>query len=332
MSWANPEWFWALLLLPLLIGLQVWYHRSERQAAVTFSSNIHFGAMPGNLRARWGPWVGYTLQMIALVLLIAALARPQVSDVAFERDAEGIDIMLVLDISSSMLAEDLQPNRLEAVKQVASRFVDAREDDRIGLVVFARHGITLSPLTMDHYMLQNHIDQVDPGMVQDGTAIGMGLASAINRLRHSDAESRVIILLTDGENNAGEIDPLTAGQMATSLDMRVYTIGASADGQTAPYPVEDPVFGERHHQVPIAIDEQMMTRIAEQTGGRYFRATDNESLQQVYDEIDRMERSPVEEAVYTEQKDIYARFMLPAIVLLVLSVLCNKMLLRFEPA
>jgi Ca-activated chloride channel homolog len=229
-----------------------------------------------------------------------------------------------------MLAEDMSPNRLVAVKEVASGFIDRRESDRIGLVVFARESFTLVPPTLDYNLLQRQLEQVDLGMVRDGTAIGMGLATAVNRLRNSDAESRVIILLTDGENNAGAIDPVTAGELAAAFGVRVYTIGASTDARTAPYPVRDPLRGTRYHEIRVDIDEQMMRTIAEQTGGRYFRATDNESLEQVYREIDEMERSEFEETVWHEYYDRYQDFLFGGVILLMLSLVCDRWLFRTE--
>lgn len=197
-------------------------------------------------------------------------------------------------------------------------------------MVFARESFTVVPPTLDYNLLQHQLDQVDLGMVRDGTAIGMGLATAVNRLRNSDAESRVIILLTDGENNAGEIDPLTAGELAATFGLRVYTIGASTDARTAPYPVQDPIRGTRYHDIRVEIDEEMMRTIAETTGGRYFRATDNETLEQVYREIDEMEQSEFEEIVYYEFADLYQGFLGWGMLLLILSFVCDRWLFRIE--
>ncbi|MEX0686928.1 MAG: VWA domain-containing protein [Balneolales bacterium] len=328
MIWANPEWFWALLVLPLIGGSQIWYYLKKRYANLTFSDVDSMKNLPGNWRAH-GLWATSLLQLTSVLLIILALARPQHEDVIVERNVEGIDIMLVVDISSSMLAEDLKPNRLEAVKEVASGFIDQRESDRIGLVIFARESFTVCPLTLDYPLVKSHINKVDLGMVRDGTAIGMGLATAVNRLNQSEADSRVIILLTDGENNAGEIDPITAGELAEAHGIRVYTIGASTEG-TAPYPVDDPIFGRRYHNVRVDIDDEMMTQIAERTGGSYFRATDTESLRQVYDEISEMETSEVEELRYTDVKDLYPRFLFPGILLIILSVIGDKLIFRTD--
>lgn len=327
MIWANPEWFWALLLIPFIAALQYWHYRSGRNPRLAFSNTGLFKDLPGNERARFF-WAPYAMQLIAIALIITALARPQERNVIVERDVEGIDIMLVLDISSSMLAEDLEPNRLIAVKEAASRFVDRRENDRIGVVIFARESFTVAPPTLDYRLLHQQIDAIDLGMVRDGTAIGMGLATAINRLKDSDAESRVILLLTDGENNAGEIDPLTAGQLAEAYGIRVHTIGASVDAPTAPYPVNDPIFGTRYHEIPVQIDEDMMRQIAENTGGRYFRATDNISLDEVYAEIDAMETSKIEETIYRDYQDRYNRYLFPGLILMVISIFSNSLLFR----
>ena len=329
MIWDNPAWFWALLIVPVILWIRYRYYMRRQMAYVTFSDTSDLDLFKGNWRS-YGVFAGLFLQLIALILIITALARPQNEQVYTERHTEGIDIMLVLDISSSMLAEDLQPNRLLAVKDVASDFVARRGSDRIGLVIFARESFTVVPPTLDHHLLQQQLDQVDLGMVRDGTAIGMGLATAVNRLRNSDAESKVVILLTDGENNAGEIDPLTAGELAATFGLRVYTIGASTDARTAPYPVQDPIRGTRYHDIRVEIDEEMMRTIAETTGGRYFRATDNESLEQVYREIDHMEQSKFEETVYQEYADLYKGFLGWGMILLLLSFVCDRWLFRIE--
>ena len=329
MIWDNPEWFWALLIIPVIIWMRYRYYKRRQMAYVTYSDTSDLEVLTGNWRS-YGVYSGFLLQIAAIILIITALARPQDEQVYTERHVEGIDIMLVLDISSSMLAEDLQPNRLLAVKEVASDFVDRRVSDRIGLVVFARESFTVVPPTLDHNLLQHQLEQVDLGMVRDGTAIGMGLATAVNRLRNSDAESRVIILLTDGENNAGEIDPITAGELAATFGLRVYTIGASTDARTAPYPVQDPLRGTRYHEIRVEIDEEMMRTIAGTTGGRYFRATDNESLEQVYQEIDEMEQSEFDEVVYQEFSELYKGFLGWGMILMLLSFVCDRWLFRTE--
>lgn len=329
MIWDNPAWFWALLIIPVILWMQYRYYKRRQRAYITYSDTSDLDILDGNWRS-YGVFSGFFLQIAAVILLIIAMARPQHEQVYTERHVEGIDIMLVIDISSSMLAEDMQPNRLQAVKEVAANFASRRESDRIGLVVFARESFTVVPPTLDKNLLQTQLDQVDLGMVRDGTAIGMGLATAANRLKDSEAESRVIILLTDGENNAGEIDPLTAGELAATFGLKVYTIGASTDAPTAPYPVNDPIRGTRYHEIRVEIDEEMMRSIAQNTGGRFFSATDNESLEQVYSEVDEMEQSEFEEEVYQEYADLYQGFLGWGIILLVLSFICERWLFRTE--
>lgn len=329
MIWASPIWFWALLLIPVVAGFQYWNYRKKRLLHLSFSDTSSLKNLPGNTRAQFF-WIPSALQLLAITFVILALARPQDQNVIVEREVEGIDIMLVLDISSSMLAEDLQPNRLIACKAAAEDFIRNRENDRIGLVVFARESFTVCPPTLDYRLLRRQLDGVDLGMVRDGTAIGMGLATAVNRLKDSDAQSRVIILLTDGENNAGEIDPYTAGQLAAAYGIRVHVIGASVDAPTAPYPVDDPIFGRRYHNIPVEIDEELMTQIAEMTGGVYLRATDNISLREVYNQIDQMETSRVEEIVYRDYHDRYPRFLWAGIFFLLIAVTMEKTAFRIN--
>ena len=329
MSWANPEWLFALLLIPLGIGIQYFHARRKRYVQLTYSGVQHLSNIPGNIGSYSRVSI-YAIQWIAVIFLILALARPQFQNERVERTVEGRDIMLVIDISSSMLAEDLQPNRLIAVREVADEFIQNRPDDRIGLVIFARESFTVAPPTLDHELLRRQLADIDLGMVRDGTAIGMGLATAVNRLRNSDSDSRVILLLTDGENNAGEIDPATAGELARAHNITVHTIGASIDDDFAPYPVSDPVMGDRYYDIPVEIDEQLMQFIAERTGGRYFRATDNIELREVYDEINQLETSVIDEEIYTDYQDIYHRFMIPGILLLLLGLILDKWWFRLE--
>lgn len=326
MSWANPEWLWLLLLLIPIIGYQLWKFYHKKNPSLLFSNTSGLKNLSGNWRS-YGVWVAPLLQILAFSLIVIALARPQYKNTTVERNAEGIDIVLTLDISTSMKAEDLKPNRLEAAKNVAEDFISKRMSDRIGLVLFARQSFTMVPPTLDYDMLKNLLADVEMGVVEDGTAIGMGMATAVNRLKDSNAESKVIILLTDGQNNAGEIDPVTAADLALSHDVKVYTIGAGTRG-TAPYPVRDPVFGDRYQNIEVNIDEDMLTQIAEMTGGAYFRATDTERLQEIYNEIDELEKTEIEEVVYTDVEDLYARFLLPGILLLMLSLISEQFIFR----
>lgn len=326
MTWANPEWFWLLLLLPLVVGINLWRWYRNRHPSLTFSDVTKLTDLPGNWRT-YGVWVSPALQWISLVLIIMGLARPQFKNTTIERNAEGIDIVMVLDISTSMKAEDLKPNRFEAARNVAVDFINKRVSDRIGLVAFARKSFTVVPPTLDYRLLVQLLEDVEMGIVEDGTAIGMGIATAVNRLKESRAESKVIILLTDGQNNSGEIDPVTAADLAVTYGIKIYTIGAGSRG-TAPYPVQDPIFGTRYQNVRVDIDEEMLTKIANLTGGAYFRATDTEKLQEIYDQIDQLEKTEIEEMIFTDYKDLYLRFLVPAFILLVVSLVSDKILFR----
>lgn len=325
MSWANPEWLWLLLVIPVLIAVSLWRYFKKRQPRLTFSQ-LPVEDMSRGWRT-YGIWLAPLLQWAAIALVILALARPQFKNTTVERNAEGIDIVMILDISTSMRAEDLQPNRFEAARDVAAAFINNRRSDRIGLVVFAGNSYTVVPPTLDYDLLKEMLSEVEMGVIKDGTAIGMGIATAVNRLKNSEAKSKVIILLTDGQNNAGKIDPVTAADLARTFGIKIYTIGVGTKGK-APYPVTSPIFGTRYQQVEVNIDEEMLTRIAQMTGGTYFRATDNEALQKIYNRIDELETTEIEEIIYTETKDIYLRFLLPALVLLIGALVCDKMLFR----
>lgn len=326
MSWANPQWLWLLLLLIPVIGYHIWKHRSRKEPSLTFSDTSGLKSLPGNWRA-YGIWLAPVLQCLAFALIVLAMARPQYKNTTVERNAEGIDIVLDIDISTSMKAEDLKPNRLEAAKNVAKDFINKRVSDRIGLVLFARKSFTLVPPTLDYDLVKRSLADVEMGVVEDGTAIGMGIATAVNRLKKSKAKSKVIILLTDGQNNSGEIDPVTAADLAKTYGIKIYTIGAGTRG-TAPYPVKDPIFGNRYQNVKVDIDEKMLTKIANMTGGKYFRATDTKKLKDIYDQIDKLEKTKIDEVIYTDYKDLYARFLLPGILLLVLSVVSDRLVFR----
>lgn len=328
MTWANPEFFTLLLLIPLVVGVQFYLSRRKRVAALTFSAADDLNKLPGNWRAN-GVWVTRGSYLFALLFLILSMARPQSLNQTIERSVEGIDIMVVFDISSSMLAEDLRPNRLIAAKNLTAEFLDNRRNDRVGLVVFARESFTLVPPTTDYRLVRKQVMSVDIGMTRDGTAIGMGVATAVNRLRNSRAESKVIILLTDGENNAGEIDPLTAADLASAHGIRLYTVGISTEG-TAPYPYDDPIFGRRYHPIAVDIDEPMLTEMARRTGGRYFRARDNNALEQIYAEIDQLETSEVEETIYIDRKDHHMAVLLPGVLFLLFGMLGERFLFRSD--
>lgn len=326
MEWANPEWLIALISIPVLLGFYLYRHFGKKHAALKFSTVQFFEGLDGNWRS-YIHWLNKALVLTGLTFLILALARPQDKLTTIERNAEGIDIVMVLDMSSSMKAEDLKPNRFEAARDVAKQFVDKRISDRIGLVTFAMKSFTVCPPTLDYRLLKDLIDEVSMGIIEDGTAIGMGIATAINRLKDSEATSKVIILLTDGQNNAGEIDPVTAADLAVTYGIKIYTIGAGTRG-TAPYPVQDPIFGRRYQNIQVNIDEEMLTSVAQLTGGQYYRATNSDQLASIYDEIDELERSKVEEVIYTDYEDRYPMYLGYAFTFLLIGFLSDKIWLR----
>jgi Ca-activated chloride channel family protein len=265
-----------------------------------------------------------TLKAVGLLAFIAALARPQ--SVASEREyqSEGIDIVVALDISGSMQAMDFQPqNRLEVAKAEAKKFILGREHDRIGLVVFARQSYTQCPLTLDYEVLTQLLDEVQMGLIKDGTAVGLAIANAVNRLRDSTAKSKVIILITDGANNAGNIDPLTAAELAKSFGIRVYAIGVGREGMV-PFPVDDPLFGRRYIQAKVEMDEPTMQKIASMTGALYFRAQDEAALTEIYRTIDKLEKTKVEVKEFHTYDELFPHFLLPGLAALVLGVILES--------
>ncbi len=322
---------WWLLLLVLVPFLYWWYLRlgHSREGVLRFSSLTLFdpaAVRSGSLKA--GLLRGAKFLLLALVVL--ALARPRLADVVRETRVEVIDIMLVLDISSSMRAADFKPNRLEAAKKVARQFIMDRPHDRIGTVVFAAESFIQCPLTHDTNVLLNLLDQVTiVDKEHDGTAIGMAIANAINRLRDTPAASKVMILLSDGSNNAGELDPTTAAQLAREFDIKVYTIGAGSQG-VAPYPISDPVWGQRMVNVEVELDEETLRQVADITGGQYFRATDQQSLAEIYDQINQLERTEIEVEEYLNVQELYSWLVIPASVLgLVLPVVSMGVFRKF---
>lgn len=286
-EFANPKYF---LLLLLLLPMIAWYVFKEKKshADLQFSSLRAFKGIKHAGRV-WMRHVLFGLKVLAIVFLVTALARPQSSNSWQTYTSEGIDIMLALDISSSMLARDFTPDRLEAAKEVATKFILERPQDKIGLVVFSGESFTQCPLTTDQAVLVNLLREVKSGMIDDGTAIGLGLANAVNRLKDSPAKSKVVILLTDGVNNRGSVAPATAAELAKAFGIRVYTIGVGTYGE-APYPVPTP-FGVQLQTMAVEIDEDVLQQIATLTGGKYFRATDNDKLKQIYSEIDQLEKA-----------------------------------------
>jgi Ca-activated chloride channel homolog len=296
LRFEDPAFLALLAVLPLLAWVAA--RRSRRGASIRYSA-VDDVVAAGAGRSGWARRVPWLLRGSALAALIVALARPQTGITMENVLTEGIDIVLVLDVSSSMLAEDLEPNRLEAAKAVASEFVAGRRNDRLALVAFAGQAFTQAPLTFDYGVVQSLMAELDVGMIEDGTAVGMGLATAVKRLQASSAESKVVVLLTDGRSNRGEIGPVTAAQMAQALGVRVYTIGAGSQG-TARVPVTDPLGGTRYATMRVDIDEPTLRQVAELTGGRYFRATDTESLAAIYGEIDELERTEIEVENFTQ--------------------------------
>ena len=323
---ANPEFFWLLLLLPLML-LWYWYWNKKSQANVTFSTTIAFKKTKSWSDALYH--LLFVLRMIAIALIVIALARPQThSENAKTKITDGIDIVMAIDVSASMLSQDLKPNRFEALKKVASQFVKDRPNDRIGLVIYAGESYTKTPVTTDKSIILNALSEITYGQIEDGTAIGMGLATAVNRLKESKAKSRVIILLTDGVNNTGFIDPQTAAELAAEYGIKVYTVGIGTNGMAlSPYALNaDGSIIYRMQQVDI--DEPLMKKIAQVTKGRYFRATNNQKLQQIYDEINQMETTKIEEFKYTEVDEKFRWWVLVAGVLLLLEFVLKHTLLR----
>ncbi len=319
MTFANPEFLFLLLLLPFLA---FWYLTKRRAKPATLRySNLnvvkHVQKVSGQRKLRH---IGFIARILALALLIVCFARPQSSHTEDEIITEGVDIVLALDISSSMLAEDFKPhNRLEAAKLVARDFIQGRKNDRIGMVVFSAKSFTQCPLTLDYGILLSFLQEVESGMIEDGTAIGMAIANASNRLRDSKAKSKILILLTDGQNNRGQLDPITAAQVAQAFGIKIYTVGVGKRG-TAMYPVDDPIFGKRYVQMPVQIDEASLKEIARLTDGHYYRATDKESLDQIFAEIDKLEKTKIEVKQYTRFKELFSSLLFIALGLVIAEV------------
>jgi Ca-activated chloride channel family protein len=324
-TFVNPHFLWLLGLVPL-VGVWAWW-RARRKGGLRYSDVGPVQGLPASwtVRLQGLPTV---LRMGALALGIVALARPQMRDVIRTKTAEGIDIMLVLDTSTSMRAEDFQPNRFRAARDVASSFVEGRVSDRVGLVVFAAEAFTQVPLTLDYDFLQRMLERTRIGVVEDGTAVGTALATAVNRLKDTASDSKVVILLTDGRNNRGEVDPATAAEIASTLDVRVYAIGVGASGDDAPSGR-----GHLEGRQPGAagVDEQMLRTVAQTTGGRYFSATSTEALQRIYSEIDEMEATEIDERVYTDREEWYPWVLGPAFLLVLLDVALSTTRFRRFP-
>ncbi len=323
----NPEFFYLLLvILPMI----VWYifRQKRNTASIRISSTASVFKAPRSIRHYLRHLV-FVFEIFAIALFVVVLARPQSSRSWENVTTEGIDIVIALDISSSMLAQDFQPNRLEAAKNVAMEFISGREYDRMGLVVFSGEAFTQVPLTTDRAVLLNMFKDIQSGMIEDGTAIGNGLATAVARIKDSDAISRVVILLTDGENNSGEIAPVTAAEIAKTFGIRVYTIGVGSIG-TAPYPVQTP-YGVQLREMEVKIDEETLQDISQITDGRYFRATSNTKLEEIYRDIDRLEKSKIEVREFSRKSEEFLPFALAGILFLVLSLVLRTTIFRSIP-
>ncbi len=323
-EFANPEAFWLLALVPLLTAWHV--YSSTRKNTFVSHSNIALLKHHTSLKYIAKHFL-FALEMLSVALISTALARPQSSSENREVVTEGIDIVISLDISGSMLARDFQPNRLEASRELAKEFIEKREHDRIGLVIFAGEAFTQCPLTTDHAVLKKLFNDVDFGMVKDGTAIGSGLAVAVNRLRNSEAESKVVILLTDGENNAGDIPPLTAAEIAQKFGITVYTVGVGTTG-TAPMPARTIDGRIVYRDEPVHIDEETLKKIADITDGKYFRAQNSKELQNIYALIDEMEKTKIDVIEFSKKKEEYLMLAVASGLFLLLSFLIKTTILR----
>ena len=327
-QFAYPSRLWLLLILPLL-GVWYFFKLRDFNPALKFSTLEGFGAEKLTLRKILS-YVPTVLNFLIIGLLIVAIARPQTTSENEKTEKEGIDIVLAMDISGSMEACDFKPNRLEAAKNVASEFIQAREDDRMGIVLFAGESFTQCPLTSDHPTLINLMSQVKNGIIEDGTAIGLGLANAVARIKDSKAKSKVVILLTDGMNNCGEIEPVTAAEIAAGYGIRVYTIGVGTNGE-APYPMVD-VWGRKFYQnVPVEIDESTLTKISKITDGKYFRATNNQALKDIYAQIDKLEKTKMESMTISHVHEKFYPFLILALVLLTLKIVLRYTVGRVLP-
>ncbi|MFA7082104.1 MAG: VWA domain-containing protein [Bacteroidales bacterium] len=322
-----PYFLFLFILIPLLVVYQYFFEKTA-YPTLRYSQISPFENAPKSWKLRLKNFPNY-IRYIALALLIIAIARPQSYLSRDEKNVEGVDIVIALDISGSMLAQDFKPNRLEAAKEVAVNFMQERNNDNIGLVVFAGESFTQCPLTTDHSMLIELTTKVECGIIQDGTAIGDGLSTAINRIKDTKTKSKTIILLTDGVNNMGAIDPLTASEIAKDYKIRVYTIGVGKIGM-APFPFQTP-FGTQYQNVEVKIDEPLLKEVAKGTGGKYFRSTDENSLKTIFKEIDSMEKSIIDVSYYQIKKDLAFRFLIAALLLLIIEVLLRKTILRTNP-
>jgi Ca-activated chloride channel family protein len=327
-EFAYPAFFYGLIVLPLMVVWYLWRGR-RGTAAMRLSGFENLDERVGSSRI-WLRHVLFLLRLAVVALLVVVLARPQSSNRWEQVTTEGIDVVMCMDVSGSMRAMDFKPNRLEASKNVGIEFVNARQDDRFGLVVFAGESFTQCPMTTDRAVVVNFLKEIDFGIIEDGTAIGMGLATAVNRIKDSKAISKVIILLTDGVNNRGDVGPVTAAEIAATFGIRVYTIGVGSQGN-APIPVQD-MFGRTvTRNMPVEIDEEVLRQIAEKTYGAYFRATDNNKLREIYQEIDQLEKTRLDVKHFSKKKEEYFPFLLAAMLLLLVEILMRYTVFRIIP-
>lgn len=325
---------WVILLLgAATVAVMIWYywrHYPRRSASVRYSDLTLVRTGKITTRQRLRPMI-YGLRILAVALLFVALARPQLGNQRRDIESEGIDIMLCLDISGSMRAEDFKPeNRLAVAKDEIGKFIDRRASDRIGLVIFSRSAFTQCPLTLDYGVLKNLLSQVNFGMIDDGTAIGLALATAVNRLTDSPAKSKVIVLLTDGNNNVWEIDPMTAANVAKTMGVKIYTIGVGKPGN-AMYPVQDPVFGKRYIYIPNEIDEVSLRKIADMSGGKYYRARSEQELSDIYSEIDRLEKTKIKVHEYTQYRELFFGYLVAGFIVLLIEMVLGQTYFRKIP-
>lgn len=323
-EFANPGYLYFLIIIPLL-GVWYWYRHIKDQADIQVSGTDGFSAYPKSLK-QYLFFSLYVIRVAAIALLIIALARPQSTSSRKDVTIEGIDIVMALDVSGSMLAMDLHPDRLEAAKEVASEFIAGRPNDRFGLVIFSGETFTQCPLTTDHEVIRELFNDIKSGMIEDGTAIGDGLATSVNRLKESKAVSKVIILLTDGINNMGSLDPLSSADIAKLYGIRIYTIGVGTEGK-APYPVQTP-FGVQTQYVDVQIDEELLQQVANVTDGKYFRATSNEKLREIYGEIDKLEKSKIDVTEFRKKKEEFFPYALLAFLLITLEVILRNTIFK----
>jgi Ca-activated chloride channel family protein len=328
-QFAEKHWFWLFLLLPLMI---IWYvlKLKRYEGEIQFSSFENFKGMKNSLKARLRH-LTLVLRLLGLSLIILALARPQSRSSWKDVKTEGIDIVISMDISLSMLAKDFKPNRLEVAKEVIMDFIDNRPNDKIGLVIFSGEAFTQCPLTVDHKILKNMFPDIKAGMLDQGTAIGLGLADAVARLKDSKAKSKVIILISDGVSNVGEIAPLTAGEIAKTYGLRVYTIGVGTKGKALQPVAMYPNGQLEYDYVDVEIDEAVMTKIATMTGGKYFRATDKESLSNVYREIDKLEKTIISEKSFTNKAEHFLPLGIAALISLFVEFLLKRIVFKSAP-